>query len=150
MAKRGRPRKQYSADELYELYTKEYNRVKSINERKGLEINKTRFEDTKSGKSDLKFIFENYRRELSNKSANEIIKKIVDAQAYSVDKSTAKSMVEYFRLKGEKVTQYNARMRNFTQEQWDMIKDEYEYLHKEGLTASEAKDWISQYVFGSE
>ena len=56
----------------------------------------------------------------------------------------------FFRLKGEKVTQYNARMRNFTQEQWNMIKDEYEYLTKEGLTASEAKDWISQYVFGSE
>ena len=59
-------------------------------------------------------------------------------------------MVEYFKLKGEKVTQYNARMRNFTQEQWNMIKDEYEYLTKEGLTASEAKDWISQYIFGSE
>lgn len=179
MAKRGRPRKQYTLDDLYNMYVKEYERASNIVRRRGYEPNKEMYEGDELGKRNLLSKYNFYRAyyldEAKNKqkgmnisepvdvedkyelvgpnrkNIKEIVKRIAEHHVYYYDEHTADSLVDWFKEHNVKVRKYDARMRNFTQEQWDMIKEEYHFVKDElNLSKAAAGGWVSQYVFGSE
>ena len=146
----------YTQNELYSEYIKIYNKRVASLERQGHRPY------TNPYKSNDKFLSQQFNAALfsvdssgnlvrNDKTKQQILTDIVSKQIYKYDKKTAEGIKNFFKENDINVKLVDARMGNLLPSQWEMIKDQYNYLTTvEGKSSNEAKDIIGREVFGSE
>lgn len=139
----------YERKSFIDRYLEKYYKARESQIKQGRDMY-----DTKPyTEEELNSLYEAERASGSVKNRSEFIIKAVREQTYAQPAKQAKSEREFLaehEIQAKSRDLRSIESKEFAEQYADLLDEEYWKKRQEGLSAYDTKDWISQYVFGSD